>query len=155
MLSIKFYYSTHVIVCMIKNQIVLVLSFFIFFFLGCSSSKPKIVKIQISTDSLFKVYKLDSISNYYIIYAVKQGGKHKIISKMEFGQEGIPIKKDSFYGFNTHSLLYNFEGKDVAMGGLVGCVYVDSVSKVCIEDSIKDLEIANNVKGLIYLNNVK
>lgn len=155
MLSIEFLKSTQVIAFVINRQLVLVLSFFIYFFLGCSSSKPKMAKLQISTDSLFKVYKVDSSSNYYIIYAVKQGGKHKIISKMEFGQEGIAIKKDSFYGFNMHSLLYNFDGKDVSAGGLVGCVYVDSVTKVCTEDSIKDLEIANNVRGLFYLNNGK
>src|SRR5436189_6339627 len=100
----------------------------------------------------YKVYKIDSIKNYYLIYALKKNVRFKIISSKEFNENCKEIKQESYYDFRLTSLLHSFGVEEIAPGS-AGCVYVDSVTKICIEDSIYDLYSGDNIKGLCFTQN--
>ncbi|MBI1781154.1 MAG: hypothetical protein HYR66_07255 [Sphingobacteriales bacterium] len=101
-------------------------------------------------DTSYKVYKIDSINNFYLIYASKKGIRYKIVSQKRSCESDNKIQKDGYYGFELSSMLYDLDDIKIAVGAPGGCVYVDSITKICIEDSIPDLKLAKNIKGLCF-----
>ena len=99
-------------------------------------------------DSSYKVYKIDSINDFYLIYALKKNIRYKIISKKKNCSNGNRILKDNCYDFKLSSRLYN---DSLITPGLAGCIYVDNTTKICVEDSIYDLSIASNIVGLNFI----
>ncbi len=113
------------------------------------------------TDSSYLVYKIDSVNSYYIIYAKKDGGRYKIVSKKENIDKCKCIKINENYNFLLHSGL----SSKVRIGNLsfspnetkeVTCFAYDKTTTICLEgDTIKDLYYADNIKGLCFVNNVR
>jgi hypothetical protein len=97
-------------------------------------------------EPMYKVYKIDSINNYYTIYISKNDSSYKIISKRELTDSCNRIKEGNYYDFELSSLSIG----EIMTPGFANCLWVDSVTKICMEDSIRDLKSANNVKGLCY-----
>jgi hypothetical protein len=96
-----------------------------------------------------KVYKIDSINDYYVIYIVKDKYRYKVISKKK-SQSGCNIIKPN----NTYDLQISYIFG--AIGGGVfkaNCLDVDARTQVCLEDSIIDLCYAENLNGLCINNN--
>lgn len=128
--------------------------------LSCSYSKNiqsnKIAAVN--TDStLYKVYKIDSLNNYYLIYAKKQNNLYKIVSKKEVLLGNDKVKVGGKYDLKLSSI---WTAK-IMVGGVnaspsitphVTCLSFDDSTRICIErDSINDLHQAENLRGL-YLN---
>jgi hypothetical protein len=96
-----------------------------------------------------KVYKIDSINDYYLIYIVKEKYRYKVISKKSVQSGCIIVKPGNKYDLQ---ITYVFG----AIGGGVfkpNCLDVDAGTRVCLEDSIIDLCYAKNLKGLCVDDN--
>jgi hypothetical protein len=116
---------------------------------ACRSSK--------NPDSLpgkdFKIVRVDSINNVYLIYARKRNALYKIVSLKAGTHTGRSIVVGSSYPLDLVSLfIKNFQGYDLSpqrsmdIGGI-------SFSGTLIKlerDSIVDLYRAKNIKGLCF-----
>ncbi len=121
------------------------------------NNNKKLLPVEESI-SLYKVCKIDSINNYYIIYTRKDNNKYKIISKMEYRMDAEKIKLNERYNLKLQSLFnvdyfidsINF---NPSLTPNVECIYIDKLTPVCIDRkySIFDLYKAINLSGL-YIN---
>jgi hypothetical protein len=115
-------------------------------FFSCSNSNQDTSASQNQINTLYKVYKVDSINSYYLIYVSKRDTNYKIVSKREFTENCNKITKGDYYDFNLSSMSIG----EIMSPGFANCIWVDSTTKVCLEDSIFDLKSASNIKGLCY-----
>jgi len=121
---------------------------FLFIFLGCKSPQPNKEKPSINT---YRVVKLDSINDVYIIYAKTQNMYYKILSAKDSEVKGMQCDKilvNNSYRFQLNSLLASNE---------IDLLHVDGIKfnneTIEIEkDSIMDLHTSSNLKGLCYSN---
>jgi arginine deiminase len=126
----------------------------VIYFMSCSSTKiSKPINNNLSSTD-YKVYKIDSLNNYYLIYAKRSDSLYKIVSKKITTSKCKQVKVGKSYNFELYSVWNNgvsINGVNIAPGLIpnVECMGFDSVTTICIErDSINDLYIANNLKGL-------
>lgn len=123
--------------------------------IACSSSKVDNTSMGKST-SAYKVYKIDSINSYYLIYAKKGDSLYKIVSKKEDAKGFERIKINKSYEFELHSTLLNRQIGNTTIlpqnSLLVNCFSYDDSTKICLEgDSIRDLYHADNIKGIYFI----
>jgi hypothetical protein len=123
--------------------------------IACSSSKIDSASTEKNT-VVYKVYKIDSINSYYLIYSKKGDSLYKIVSKKEdvIGFEKIKVNKN--YEFELHSSLLNRQIGNTTISPqnslLVNCFSYDDTTKICLErDSIRDLYHADNIKGIYFI----
>jgi len=95
-------------------------------------------------DTLYEVYKIDSINNHYLIYAVFDSIKYKIVSKKVEAKSGEEIKKGGHYHFKLLSLLLDYP----ITPGPRECIRVDKSTIICTEDSMPNIYSALNIEGL-------
>jgi hypothetical protein len=105
-----------------------------------------------NANTSYHVYKVDSLNNFYLIYASKQGGKYKIVSEKKHCESGDKILKAGYYEFDLYSIIYNSDTLPIHPGG-VGSIQVDSLTTIFLEDSIYDIFSAKNINGLCFLKN--
>ena len=103
--------------------------------------------------TLYKVYKIDSVKNYYLIYARRGDSLFKIVSeKMKVAQCSC-ISQGNGYRFQLHSMSH-INGKPItppASAMEVSGMYVDKTTIINFEgDSIRDLYYGDNIKGLCF-----
>lgn len=134
-----------------KNLFIIISTFLI----ACSTVKKQ--ERLFKEESLYGVYKIDSINNYYLIYASKNDSLYKIVSSKEKKSNCNLIKKGSSYKFNLVSIKENAP----LIGGIkikpinymdVNCYQFDKETSICKEKGIYDLYLANNIKGLCFIN---
>ncbi len=103
----------------------------------------------------FKIVKLDSIKNVYLIYARQKDTLYKIVSVKETTHTGQSIVVGSSYQLDLVSLfIKNFQGYDLSPQHTLdigGISYSGTLIKV-ERDSIVDLYRARNIKGLCFIN---
>lgn len=138
-----------------KNLLIFV--FFIFFGFGCMrvNSQHSTDRVEIQKKDFYKVYKVDSLNSYYLIYASGRDSLFKIVSKKELVKNCETIKIGKEYVFKLHSILSNrkIAGQDISPFALphVSCYYFDDSTNICLErDSINDLHRGDNIKGLCF-----
>ena len=133
-----------------KNSIIL-LSMFLF---ACTSIKKQ--ENISKADKLYNVYKIDSINNYYLIYANRNDSLYKIVAQKEKKNNCNMIKSCLSYKFIIHSMREN----PPKIGGIkirpinymdINCFQFDKETRICKEDGIFDLYFADNVKGLCFI----
>lgn len=134
-----------------KNYI-LAVSAIVFIALSCKSSLPNRV-----SENLYRIYKIDSINDYYLIYAKRGDSLFKIVSKRELVGKQQEIKVNKSYPLKLHSRRENLPTisgvKLEPMNYLdVECFGYDKNTTICIErDSINDLHYAENIKGKYFI----
>lgn len=123
---------------------------------ACDSLKKS--SIPDGTQISYRVYKIDSINTYYVIYATHANAKFKIISKKDYKKCSNKIQVDGQYAFHLHSLWTTPEyinGQDVSLQNTphITCMTFDDSTKICIDrDSlIYDLFTCDNINGLCFL----
>jgi hypothetical protein len=101
---------------------------------------------KLDTADFYKVYKIDSIKNFYIIYVVNNGLRFKVVSKKASAPCNQPITVGKAYPLKLTYVL------GMAAGGVFKptCVNVASNTRVCLEDSIRDVCYADNLRGLCF-----
>ncbi len=127
------------------------------FIVGCSHSKlhnsSKTIKNE-TVDTLYHVYKIDSLNSYYFIYAKQKGRLYKIISKKDIKFNEPQLTIGGTYNFDLFSILdqkIKIGNKVISTdpGGIISCFGLDDSTSVCKErDSINNLYRANNLIGL-------
>lgn len=106
-------------------------------------------------DAKYRVTKIDTVNDYYFVYAKKQDTLYKIVSKNEgVGEECNEIVIGKEYRFELESIWrknIKINGVNVSPSGIphVNCLSLDERTDVCLErDSINDIFKSNNLKGL-------
>jgi|LakMenEpi03Aug12_release.lakeMendotaPanAssembly.Ray.scaffolds.fasta_scaffold299590_2 hypothetical protein len=141
---------------MLRNSL-----FLSIFFLSCIQLKDtpsnNALRNERSDDFLYKVYKIDSINSYYLVYSVKRDTLYKIVSKKEFNLVGNQVMVGKNYPFQLSSIWT----KPIIIGEVnaspsvtphVTCLSFDDSTKICLEkDSINDIHQASNLRGLYFI----
>lgn len=114
---------------------------------ACSTNK------SINSSFLYQVEKIDSIHNFYIIYARQKEQRFKIVSENKFSHSCKKIKKGKYYPFKLTSIIdqpIKLGDKTINTSGnlLVNCFMFDSITEICREPEIPDLHRAENLTGL-------
>lgn len=105
-------------------------------------------------DTLFRVERIDSLNNYYLIYVTKDNTWFKIVSKKMLACNCENIKKNGLYRLELSSIWRQeiMIGKinvSPSLNLLVTCLAFDDSTSICLErDSINDLYQAGNLRGL-------
>ncbi|MFV0306104.1 MAG: hypothetical protein ACK5IC_11565 [Moheibacter sp.] len=123
-------------------------------FISCSEklSQPILEKDK---NALFKVNKLDSINNYYVIYSIKDAKKYKIVSKKETGEfvkcKNL-LKENSYYNFELENLIPEVQSPNPLENKptfpVLSCYLFDDDTKICEEKEMEILYKAKNLTGL-------
>ncbi|WP_417366730.1 hypothetical protein [Flavobacterium beibuense] len=100
------------------------------------------------------IYKIESINDYYLIYAKRNDSLFKIVSKKESTENCLTIKKGQSYNLNLKSLydvapiingvkIYTFQ---------IDCYAFDEQTSICLErnNGIHDLYFTDDIIGLCY-----
>lgn len=112
---------------------------------------------KIKEKEFYEVYKIDSIGNYYLIFAKKQDSIYKIVSKKDVTGTEKRIKINKKYPFSLkskRSLAPTINGVKIAPLN-VDCFVFDKETSICIDrkNNIYDLYFADNIKGLCFIKN--
>ena len=121
---------------------------------ACAESK--LTQPNRSIPIAYRVYKIDSINNYYLIYVKKSDSIYKIVSQKDAINNCRTIKKNGYYAFKIHSSLSSFKIGNLLVtpkgSDIVNCFAYDKSTNICFEgDSIRDLYYADNIKGLCFV----
>lgn len=136
----------------------ILLSTLLLLFISCGKA---IVYGTVKNDklNLYRVYKIETINDYYIIYASKKDSLYKIVSKKENKPSNwTKIKLNHFYNFNLHS---RRENAPIIVGIklqpmnylIINCYTYEKDTEICIDtqNGIFDLYYADNIKGNYYI----
>ena len=107
------------------------------------------------SDSLYYVYKIDSVNNFYLIYAKREKSLYKIVSEKSIIDNCKKVEVRKRYYFSLRSLwkqehtLPDGHITSPSMVPHLTCLTFDSITSICLErPKINDLYLAQNVKGL-------
>jgi hypothetical protein len=128
----------------------------IILFVSCVSTRVSNIHPKKNNESLYKVYKIDSINSYYLIYAKMGKSIYKIVSKKEAFIGLNRIERNRYYYFKLHSSMTNRQiGNTVILPQnslLVNCFSYDDTTQICLESGqIRDLYYADNIKGIFFI----
>lgn len=135
-----------------KNLIVLLFLISI----SCSQYKDTTTQKQPNKNEaeMYRVIKIDSINNFYLVYAKKNDTLYKIVSKKEQSDDCKKIKVNNQYKFK---LISNRESAPIIRGIKIApinvdCFAFDKETTICTEKDkgIYDLYFAKNIKGLCF-----
>ncbi len=126
----------------------------------------KIAKQSVSTNNidsdlntnLYKIEKIDSLSQFYVIYSSKGIQRFKILSNISNEDSLLPkIKLGSRYDLTLFSILKDVRINNVRLPTFhkVDCVGLNDSLNICIEPQnfIYDIYRTKNLKGLYYFPN--
>ncbi|MEE1944589.1 hypothetical protein VRU48_05685 [Pedobacter sp. KR3-3] len=105
-------------------------------------------------NNAFKVYRIDSIQSYYLIYAQKGELRYKIVSK-KVDNECKSIKVNGLYAFDIHSMsqVNGVSTIPSASKYEVSGMAVDNTTTINVENETQwDLFYADNIAGLCFKN---
>jgi hypothetical protein len=132
---------------MIKGVFCLgIVGLFVFFLLACSKDRAS------ADPKSYTILKIDSITNYYLVYGSRNDSIFKIVSKKE-NSAGVcqKIQPGKKYALNLRSSIITGKNITPATNDLVQCIGFDSTTTICFEDScVQDLFRTYNLKGLCH-----
>ena len=122
------------------------------------SSLAIIQSADTDRDFSYEVYKIDSINNFYLIYAKKSDSIFKIVSSKTTNTNCESIKLSQKYNFSLHSIwtqpimIGNVNVSPSQTPHVTGLRYDDSTT-IWIDRAkgIYDLYSCDNLQGLCYL----
>jgi hypothetical protein len=112
------------------------------------------------SDSLYIIKSIDSVNNWYTIYATKNDSSYKIVVKKE--NQNLGCKRVITVGQSCNLVLHSRKNEVLAINGVkikpvnsldVQCYTYDETTNICIEPKkgIFDLYHTPNIKGLCYI----
>lgn len=127
----------------------------------CSCASSRIQKNMSQSDSLYLVKKIDSINNWYTIYAAKNDSSFKIIVKKQ-DHQNLQCKRMIRVGQLYNLVLHSRKNEVPEINGVkikpvnsldIQCYTYDEATSICIEPKkgIYDLFHTPDIKGLCYL----
>ena len=141
-----------------QNSVMRVLNIILVFtsilFISCNKKINRPV-LEKEKSTLFKINKIDSINNYYLIYSIKENKKYKIVSKKdttEFVKCKDFLTENSYYNFELENLIPEVESSNPLENKptfpILSCYLFDDDTKICEEDEMEILYKAKKLKGL-------
>ncbi len=120
-------------------------------------SEPKSRKVDLFKEIDAKVYKIDSVKNYHVIYVSSDKLNYKVISKKGNSDNCNKVELDSMYSFKIKSLILpeprinnsNFS-KPVNYDDFQKCAHMDDFTEICTEVRVVDIFESPNMFGLCY-----
>jgi hypothetical protein len=133
-------------------KIVYLLAALIFAFAMCSGHKS-----NVDAQNAYRITKIDSTGNYYLIYALRNDSLFKIVSKKTTQSNSKSIKTGGEYDFKLRSDFSELPLGDgtfsVKRSTLVDCFGYDSLTTICYEENcVRDLFHSDNINGLCIVN---
>ncbi|WP_330442264.1 hypothetical protein [Flavobacterium sp. C4GT6] len=130
-----------------KNYFTLVIGIY-FILISCKSMERRYT----INEAYYNIYKIDSINNYYLIYAKKQDSIYKIVSEK---QKISNCKKIALQG-NYNLRLRSFSSIAPIINSIkiyspdIDCYYFEEDTDICLErdKGIFELYYCDNLKGL-------
>lgn len=110
--------------------------FFLIFVGACTISKGQV--------PMYKVNKIKTVRNYYVIYVAKNDSIYKIVSKKEKKNDCRRIKENVSYALT-------FRKVNLLGGSEVDCFQFDKKTVICKEPDA-DLYVATNLRGLCIID---
>ncbi len=106
----------------------------------------------------YMITKIDSIGNYYSVYAMRNDSIFQIASKKSSVKNCNLLQVNGRYQLSLRSMLFVGEKDGInitrATNDLVKCVGVDETTSICFDDdSVQDLFYTDNLNGLCYIEN--
>ncbi len=128
---------------MMKYTFLLQLTFFFLLLSSCSTTSNKRMSIT----------KIDSVHNYYLIYASKDGNIYKIVSqKVQKSEYVKKIAMGGKYRFEVFPVIDKSSGFAPSNYLDVKCLAFTDSTKICIEEGcLPNLYYSNDIEGL-YTN---
>ncbi len=129
---------------------------FLIIILGCSFTKKNTTDKKLNNNYLYKVCRIDSIDNYYLVYLEKQEHKYKykVVSK-KTPNKGTKVVINNKYYFDLYSITYKYwlNGKELLYGEYVTCFTFEDNTIICKEgNEINALYATKNLNGLNYIS---
>ena len=130
------------------------------FILSCSCANSKTLSNMPKSDSLYIIKSIDSVNNWYTIYATKNDSSYKIVVKKE--NQNLGYKRVITVGQSYNLVLHSRKNEVPEINGVkikpvnsldVQCYTYDETTNICIEPKkgIYDLYHTPNIKGLCYI----
>ncbi len=103
----------------------------------------------------YTVVRIDSVENYYLIYAKRNDSTFQIASKKVKVVGCTKLRVNDKYSFKLKSRIFTGEvgGRNIspATNDLVKCVGLDEDTVVCIDDNcVNDLFYSENIEDACY-----
>jgi hypothetical protein len=134
---------------MSSKIIILLFTIILLFFSSCLEETQNGKKNDnLYEQTLYRVDKIDSINNYYLIYASKEDTSYKIISKKKQTKSGIKIQVKGIYDFRLNSMLSD---EFSYCAGIVSFIMLDSGTKISVIDTVYKFRSSSNIEGLYFL----
>ena len=106
-------------------------------------------------DSGYQISKIDSVNDYYFIYATKNEKLYKIVSSKEKHIKGKKILVGKKYNFDLKSIWNQpilINGVNIIPASLpnINCIGLDDSTTMCLEreNSINDIYRSSKIRGL-------
>lgn len=131
-----------------RNYILFII--FSIFIISCVGSRNALEDMN-----SYSIYKIDSINNYYLIYARKNDSIYKIVSKKEKMEDCKKIKLGKKYNLELQSLKSQtpvIDGVKISPVNYldINCFTFEDNTQICKEEGVYDLYFAENIKGLCF-----
>lgn len=109
----------------------------------------------IDQEDFYIVTRIDSVGNFFLIYAIRNDSIFEIASKKTKVVDCDQLKVDKKYFFKLRSRIFTGEidGGKIAdvTNDLVKCIGLDRETTVCFDDNcVQDLFYTENIEGLCY-----
>jgi hypothetical protein len=132
----------------------------IFTLLNCCAGSRAVTNTT-QSDSSYLVTAIDSINNWYTIYATRGDSVYKIVAKKD--PQNLGCKRTITIGQSYNLVLHSRKNETPEINGVkvkpvnsldVQCYTYDENTNICIEQKkgIFDLYHTPNIKGLCYIN---
>ncbi len=105
--------------------------------------------------SFYEVYKIDSLNNYYLIYALKNDKRFKIVSIKSDTEKCNNIYVGGYYQFNLTSVYQNLPFAPVNQTEIYLAFDDSTAIRPEPENGVYDLYFGDNIKGLCQVDDGK
>lgn len=110
------------------------------------------IKENRQSQSIYRIARIDSLNNYYLIYAKKDNAYFRIASKKDKCSLASRIKLGKSYHLLLHSFLESASNQKFAAQYVELSGYTIDKYTTIEFDSIKNVYYASNLKGLCLIN---
>lgn len=124
---------------------------FLCVFISCKTKLTPKSTLETKNITDCKIYKIDSISDYYLVYAIDNKFRYKIVSRKDYKKSLPKIKVNSNYKFELKEVinLDSISHKYVNYLDFKRCHKFFPLIEICNEPGI-ELYQTNNLVGLYY-----
>jgi hypothetical protein len=122
--------------------------------IGILSISCYVKKINGTNDfNLYKVNKIDSINNYYILYVKRNDSLFKVVSKKQINTNCKSVHIHKSYDFKLNLMKLSINGNNVSVPNNldIQCFQFDEKTTICNEPNVYGLYFTESLNGLCLI----